>query len=255
MKYINPLSRKGLVCRFSDYIISKLNEDSKGMIEVIDFRNIFVVSGVVDAKEPLDIRNISNEFYEKYKDLYKEERKAYSTIDLIEYKPFKTPNIISFDFNRSDRPLYKQAIINMVKNMPADNQAIDSIDYIDGLLLEINGIKPQWLNDRKTIYNQLSIKSEYPFGCSMNMGRMMMYKLEMVARKLFDSVPVDAITISYQFNENKLSVQSPSKKWDQTVSDIANDLFANMDFPEKEMNGYQIENDLDYPFILKPWLK
>jgi hypothetical protein len=71
MKYINTNSNRGLVNKLADHILSKINSDQEynSVIEVTDCGKFFVINGMTNSNEVLDMPKIADEFTEQNKEL------------------------------------------------------------------------------------------------------------------------------------------------------------------------------------------
>ena len=93
MKYINTLSKEGLVNLFADYIIKNINPIHKSRFQVIDFKSFLVVYGSTSSDVVIDLNKLRDEFIEENKNLFDFlNLKSLSIIDLIDYREPITPN-------------------------------------------------------------------------------------------------------------------------------------------------------------------
>ena len=133
MRLINKNSRRGVVNLFADFILSKINNSHKSIIQVTDCGAFMVVNGLTTSEDLLDILKLKEEFVESFSDTLKSlEITDINIIDVIRYKQ------------------------------------------------EINSINKGWVMINKNHFkeesepiNEISISSEFPYGYSLDCGRLM----------------------------------------------------------------------------------
>lgn len=147
MNILSKNSRGYLVNSFADFIISKIPTKELSIIQVVDCENFYVVKGKTTYKEILDLNKVKDEFFEKNPDL-KNEKKLLNTIDIIDYgsKIVETEK-------------YKNIFFN-------SNNCFYSKNILDTPL-------------------ELIYTSSFPFGYSLDMGRLLYY----YAKKLIYNIP------------------------------------------------------------------
>ena len=135
MRLINKNSKRGIVNLFAEFILSKIDKNKDSIIQVSDVGSFYAVNGITTSEIFLDINLIRDEFTEKFKEI------------LIEL------NI---------------KLINVV----------DVINYNQ----KISNIETGWVKVNKIPFTQeyeplseISINSEFPYGHSLNCGRLMVY--------------------------------------------------------------------------------
>jgi len=69
MRYINPKSKRGLVNKFAEFILSELNKNKnhKTKIEVSLFDAFFVINGKTESQNLVDMSEVQKRFYENNK--------------------------------------------------------------------------------------------------------------------------------------------------------------------------------------------
>jgi hypothetical protein len=244
MKYVNPKSRKGLVCNMADFIIGKLDPSVKAIIEVTDHRNIFVVSGVIESDTTLNIKNISEEFYKKFNEIYNDERKTFNTIDLIEYRKLEPKKSLVFEFYNTKRSIYHLNQIEAAEGVFMNNSAVNSIDYGSNIIIEIDGVGDIENTGIKFINNDQSIKSEFPYGYSISTDRGVMYYLEGLSYKVFNDTQIEKLIAFYDVKNDKLKI-SP------TENDLTREPF--LEIFNKYIKEYDITKDMSEPFNGRKW--
>ena len=86
MKYINLKSNRGLVNKMADFILTKLTLEYDSVIEVTDCGKFFVINGMTNSKEVLEMSKIKEQFLEENKELLTEfGYENVNVIDLIMY--------------------------------------------------------------------------------------------------------------------------------------------------------------------------
>ena len=66
MRLINKNSRRGVVNLFADFILSKINNSHKSIIQVTDCGAFMVVNGLTTSEDLLDILKLKEEFVESF---------------------------------------------------------------------------------------------------------------------------------------------------------------------------------------------
>lgn len=92
--------RKTICNLLADFILLRLGDESKSIVQVIDSENFFIVKGKTDYKEILKLNEILDEFYKKYDQI---EPKQKNVIDLMEYDvELEFPNEFILKFKKSE---------------------------------------------------------------------------------------------------------------------------------------------------------
>ena len=155
MNIVARNSRLYLVNLLSDFIMNKIPSDSNSIIEVVDCENFYVVKGKTTSKEIIDLNKVKDEFLENNPEL-KNEKKLLNTIDLIDYNSKVSEiNSIKKIFYNSETCQFHQTQVDSFKG---DSSKI--LGYHGFVTEETEG---------------LIVKSNFPFGHSLRMGRLLYY--------------------------------------------------------------------------------
>ena len=258
MKLINLNSKKGIVNLFADYILKKIDTKSNSIIQVTDFNHFFIVNGITNHKEVLDIPKIKDEFISEYQDLIKKigYDENLSVMDLIKYdEKIKNETSIECEFYNSNRNIYSSTICDY--NFEDNN--IYSINYTDDFVYETSrGYKTSIMGFHQS---PLQITSEFPYGYSLSMGRTLLYYSEYISHNIMtlllgnklkillstEKTFEDEQEITIDFNEDFLSKNN--------VKSMILDVFDfNFETFNKKLESYDICDDIKKPTESKPWL-
>ena len=153
MRLINKNSKRGIVNLFAEFILSKIDKNKDSIIQVSDVGSFYAVNGITTSEIFLDINLIRDEFTEKFKEI------------LIEL------NI---------------KLINVV----------DVINYNQ----KISNIETGWVKVNKIPFTQeyeplseISINSEFPYGHSLNCGRLMVYYTQYMFNQVYSTIMTDEV--------------------------------------------------------------
>jgi len=152
-------SKGFLVNLLAEFILNKIDKNEKSIIKVVDCTNFIIVKGKTSSSDIIDLSKITEEFNSKYS----KDKKITHTIDLIEYNQEITPvNEINHTYFNSDNCSYHQEQIDLYTS---------STDF-KYKLIEIK--------EDEMVYS-----SEFPFGYSLNQGRLLYY----YGKHIFYSIP------------------------------------------------------------------
>lgn len=260
MKLINLNSKKGIVNLLADYILEHIDKKYESIIQVIDSNYFFLVYGITESIEILDLNNLKVEFVNEYKELLVSN--GYSSniniMDLIKYneKPIKSPNrSLWVKLYNSERPLYHSKVLNNeLKN------SIFSVDYTTELEYEIE-LTSTFSTSVKNKSSELLINSEFPYGYSLQTGRSLLYYSEYIMNQLFSTIFVNSIDL-YITNEKTTDdeqnievVLNDYPVIESTVKSIILDNFTfNFKQFESKLSNYNLCDDIKKPTEVKPWL-
>lgn len=247
MKFIVINSSRGLVNKFADYIISFIdpNKNNLSFIEVSFHNSFFVIVGKTESSTLLNLTEIKESFFESNSKLFEELKiKNFNIIDLIQYNQKLTPIDYSGEFYNSDKIVFKNEIIDFIKNNNLDG--LLSINYTDKLILE-----PSFntLNEFKelTTVPHLTILSEFPYGYSLKMGRVCHLYYENLSYQVLNKFGMDKIWFKSKtgLTENgdlNIKIESSSYYPNEKIKSLILDVF---DF---NFNKFKNENlkDFDY---------
>ena len=248
MKYINPNSKSGIINKFADFIVNHIDEKFNSIIEVSYLGNFFIIKGITESDSILNLQQIKESFIEKYNYLLSANGiNSINLIDIIQYNQ----KIISGDFNfklyKSDTPKFNQNVINHVRNNSL-NPNIESIDYDICILKEITSIITAEENEINNL-NQMSLKSEFPYGYSLGYGRLKLFYSEYIVNQIFNLINVDQIIFGFsdkKDNNGDLNIRIFSDSYlnENKIRSLILDVF---DFNiSKFKNEYLKDFDIEY---------
>jgi hypothetical protein len=221
MRKINKNSRRGVINLFADFILTKIDKKENSIIQVTDCGPFVVINGQTTSETQLDIPKITSDFFEWFSDILKE----------LDIKSFNTIDLIKYD-------------------------------------QEINNIEKGWVNVNKSIFveepeslYQLAITSEFPYGYSLNCGRLMTYYSHYIFNHMYSLLGVDEVDFYFTKEEDenedfKIKVVSNSKINSKTIKSLILDVFS-LDLREfnERIGDYDILQDILFPDQEKPYTK
>jgi hypothetical protein len=222
MRLINKNSKRGIVNLFADFILSKIKKTEKSIIQVTDCGPFMVVNGLTTSSEYLDINEIKNEFKESFSDLLKDlEMSDINTIDVISY-----------------------------------NQ-------------DINTIHKGWVMVNKKVFveepepeiSEISISSEFPYGYSLDCGRLNTYYSHYIMNHMFNLLGVDEVSFYFTTEQDesediKIKIISNSNVDKKSIKSLILDVFDfNMGTFRDCLSDYNLIDDILNPDGEKPYLK
>jgi len=260
MKYINLNSNRGLVNKLADFILTKLTHDYDSVIEVTDCGKFFVINGMTNSKEVLNMSKIRDEFTEQNKELItKFGYENINTIDLILYDvELEQKTDYWFTYYKSQRPSFSNEVQELAENT---NLNIWSITQTDKLNIELDYSETEIPNLTNFTYSPLTTTSEFPYGHSLNMGRLHYYYSEYISNHIFTIIDAKKIEfkISTKLNNDEdfdIDLISDSKLYSKDViKSLVLDVFDfNLNDFKFILSNYDFRDDLEKPFEPKPWL-
>ena len=218
MRLINKNSKRGIVNLFAEFILSKIDKNKDSIIQVSDVGSFYVVNGITTSEIFLDINLIRDEFTEKFKEI------------LIEL------NI---------------KLINVV----------DVINYNQ----KISNIETGWVKVNKIPFTQeyeplseISINSEFPYGHSLNCGRLMVYYSHYVFNQISSTIGSESMCIHFLpkvDDEVDIKVMTTSIYNPQTIRSLILDVFDfDLETFSDRMESYDLIQDILDPEGEKPYL-
>ncbi len=221
MRKINKNSRRGIVNLFADFILTRIEKKENSIIQVTDCETFFVINGQTTSETFLDIEKIKTDFSEWFGDILKD----------VGIEKLNT---------------------------------IDVIRYGE----EINNIEKGWVNVNKDVFveepepiYELAITSEFPYGYSLNCGRLMTYYSHYIFNHMYSLIGTDEVKFYFTKEEDededlKIKIVSDSKVDIQSIKSLILDVFS---FDLKEFNNvvkdYDLLQDILFPGKEKPYLK
>jgi hypothetical protein len=265
MRYINPNSRRGVVNKLADYILSKVDSTNKTRIQVTDFQSFYVVNGESQTDKVLDLNEIKEEFFEQNKDLLLSlDIKQFNIIDLIQYKEPIGQLDYYFDFYNSDRPSFHQSVINETLriDLPYVENHINSINYTHRVELEFGRSYTYTNLDTYHFTEFMSVSSEFPYGYSLNMGRLSFYYSEYICNQIFTPALLDKIEFKFtnqidSEDDINITIKTPKHpSGNSRVKSLILDVFDfNLSkFQNDYLNDYDLKSEINTQLSSKPWL-
>lgn len=260
MRYINPNSNRGLVNKMADFILKKITLDYDSVIEVTDCGKFFVINGMTNSKDVLDMSKVSDEFVDQNKELVsKFGYEKLNVIDLIMYDvELESKTDYSFTFYNTDRPIFSKRIHEFLKS---NDLNVWSISDNNGLEVELDYSESKTPSLVSFSYSPLTVSSEFPYGHSLTMGRLHYYYSEYICNHLFNVIKSNKINfkISTNLNEEEdfdIELYSETKHYpDKIVKSLVLDVFDfKLDNFKYLLSTYDLLEDLEKPFSVKPWL-
>jgi hypothetical protein len=221
MRLINKNSKRGITNLFADFILSKIDTSHKSIIQVTDCGPFMVVNGLTTSEDLIDILKIKEEFIEKFSDILK-----------------------SLDITN----------INI----------IDVIKYSQEISMNNKGwimVSKSPFNEESEPINELSISSEFPYGYSLDCGRLMTYYSHYVFNHMFNLLDVDEVSFYFTTEQDKnedlkIKVISNSKIDKNSIKSLVLDVF---DFDltnfKSRLDTYNLIDDILDPEGEKPYLQ
>ena len=221
MRLINKNSKRGITNLFADFILSKIDTSHKSIIQVTDCGPFMVVNGLTTSEDLIDILKIKEEFIEKFSDILK-----------------------SLDITN----------INI----------IDVIKYSQEISMNNKGwimVSKSPFNEESEPINELSISSEFPYGYSLDCGRLMTYYSHYVFNHMFNLLDVDEVSFYFTTEQDKnedlkIKVISNSKIDKNSIKSLVLDGF---DFDltnfKSRLDTYNLIDDILDPEGEKPYLQ
>lgn len=264
MRYINPKSRRGVVNKFSDFILYEIQKEKKykTIIEVSDFKNFLVIAGKTESKSILDLTELKERFYEENKQTMIDlDYERINTIDLIEYDrtDFNESFESYFEFHSTIRPLFHEKVLNYVYNHI--DVPYNSLDFKKELVFDLEYGD---LTEPNSLFNKnyLCVTSEFPYGYSLDSGRAHYYYSEYICNQLFSSIKTDKITFKFTDIKNEdgdldIQIISSSPFLTDKVRSMVLDVFDfNITrFINTTLKNYDLSQEIDTQLHTKPWLK
>jgi hypothetical protein len=221
MRLINKNSRRGIANLFADFILSKIKRTEKSIIQVTDCGAFMIVNGLTTSNEYLNINEIKNEFKESFGDVLKElEMLDLNTIDVIRY-------------NEDIKPIHKGWVI-------------------------VN--KNTFVEEPDPDISEISISSEFPYGYSLDCGRINTYYSHYIMNHMFNLLGVDEVSFYFTNEEEdedlKIKIVSDSKIDKKSIKSLILDVFDfDMDSFRERLSDYNLIDDILNPNRDKPYLK
>lgn len=250
MKLYNTQSKEGFINLFADEILKQFGLDTHTIINVINVDNFIIIKGITDSKKIIDIHEFKLKYHEENKDyLNSIGIQSLNTIELIEYKESIQPkDYLWFKYYKSDRPVFSQKQITY----SGEYISIDQSNFLEVLGNNTTDVEPQ---------NYLYTSSEFPYGYSLPMGRLLMYYGEMIYYNTKSSFPSDnvAFKITTKKHSDDFAIEfsgstSPTKTNEKMKSSILDLFDFDLENFRKVLDGYDVQDDIKKQVGPKPWL-
>ena len=222
MRLINKNSRRGIVNLFADFILSKIKKTEKSIIQVTECGAFMIVNGLTTSNEYLNINDIKNEFKESFGDVLKElEMLDLNTIDVIRYS---------------------QDITTIHKGWVIVNKDV-------------------FVEEPEPDISEISISSEFPYGYSLDCGRINTYYSHYIMNHMYNLLGVDEVSFYFTNEEDndedlKIKIVSDSKINKKSIKSLILDVFDfDMDSFRERLSDYNLIDDILNPNEDKPYLK
>ena len=221
MRKINKNSKRGIVNLFADFILTRIDKKENSIIQVTDCESFMVIHGQTTSKDVLDLDKVKADFFEWFKDI----------LDEVGIKQINTLDIIRYGE-------------------------------------EINNIDKGWVNVNKEVFteeeepvHQLSISSEFPYGYSLNCGRLMTYYSHYVFNHMYSLMGVDDLKFYFTKEEDenedlKIKILSESRYNQGIVKSLVIDVFSfDLEEFKEYVKDYDLLQDILFPGKDKPYTK
>jgi len=221
MRLINKNSRRGVVNLFSEFVLSKINKSDNSIIQVTDCGPFFVVNGLTTSDSVLDLNKIKGEFIDWFSEVL-------TDVDI------STINVI------------------------------DLLKYGE----DINNIERGWVKVNRSLFveepepvSEMSVSSEFPYGYSLNCGRLMVYYSHYIFNHCYSSIGTDEVYFYFTKeldNDDDFKIKiitNKGEKIDRRVKSMILDVFDfNLDEFSTKLSKYELIQDIIDPVKSKPYL-
>jgi len=221
MRKINKNSRRGIVKLLADFILTRIDKKENSIIQVTDCEAFMVIHGQTTSKDVLDLDKIKADFFEWFKDI----------LDEVGIENINTIDIIRYD-------------------------------------QEVNSIEKGWVNVNKEVFveepepiHELNVSSEFPYGYSLNCGRLMTYYSHYVFNHMYSLMGVDNVNFYFTKEEDenedlKIKIVSDSKYNKDIINSLVLDVFSfDLEDFKDYVNDYDLLQDILFPGKNKPYTK
>ena len=256
MKLYNLNTKDGFVNLFADTILKEFGfDDSNTIIEVINLENFIIIKGITDSKKIVDVHEFKLKFLEDNKEyLEKIGISHINTIELIEYKDSVDPiEHIWMKYYNSDRPVYSQKQISTINDsLSFSNQS----EFLELTYDENSEHLSDFIPTKK-----LHQSSNFPFGYSLSMGRLLMYYGEMIYYNTKSSFQTNCVAFKVTTNKSvddfdiRFSGSTSQTKSNDKMKSAILDLFDfDLDTFYSKFSDYNMMDDIKKQLGPKPWL-
>ena len=221
MRKINKNSKRGIVNLFADFILTRIDKKENSIIQVTDCESFMVIHGQTTSKDVLDLDKVKADFFEWFKDI----------LDEVGVKQINTLDIIRYG---------------------------EEINNIEKGLINVN--KEVFTEEEEPVH-QLSISSEFPYGYSLNCGRLMTYYSHYVFNHMYSLMGVDDLKFYFTKEEDenedlKIRIVSESRYNQDIVKSLVLDVFSfDLEEFKEYVKDYDLLQDILFPGKDKPYTK
>jgi len=220
MRKINKVSRRGVVNLFADFILTKFKKEDNSIIQVTDCGSFVVVHGMTTSSEILDLQLVKSELPTWFDDIL-------SQVGML-------------NFSTIDLIKYEQDVPNLEKGLVMVNKDV-------------------FVEEEEPFYD-LSLSSEFPYGYSLNCGRLMTYYSHYIFNHMYSLLGVDQVNFYFTKEEDKnedykIIVSSNSRLDKNKIKSLILDVFDfDLESFKHVVSTYDFTKDIDNPLESKPWL-
>lgn len=204
---------------FAEFLLSKIPNNEISKFQIIDCENFFIVKGETTSKELLNLKEIKDEFFDRFEIKFPE-KKIFNTIDLINYEVdlTETEEISVMFYNSNDL-----------------------------------------LSPYQTKTENLYISSEFPYGFSMKQGKNLFYYTKHLTYNLQLKLYFQFLQIKLSKIKSKVNLEiyldGSLENDDKVTSSILDCFDFNLEYFEKLYGDcdnfhHTLENS-EYEFIKK----
>ena len=221
MRKINKNSRRGIVNLLADFILTRIDKKENSIIQITDCEAFMVIHGQTTSEEVLDIEKIKTDFFEWFKDILGE---------------VGINNINTFDVIK-----YGQEIKNIERGW-------------------VNVSKEVFIEEPEPIH-ELNVSSEFPYGYSLNCGRLMTYYSHYIFNHMYSLMGVDDVKFYFTKEEDenedlKIKIVSDSKYNKDIINSLVLDVFSfDLEDFKDYVKDYDLLQDILFPGKDKPYTK
>jgi hypothetical protein len=221
MRKINKNSRRGIVNLLADFILTRIDKKENSIIQVTDCEAFMVIHGQTTSKDILDLDKIKADFFEWFKDI----------LDKVGIENINTIDIIRYD-------------------------------------QEVGSIEKGWVSVNKEVFveepepiHELNVSSEFPYGYSLNCGRLMTYYSHYVFNHMYSLMGVDNVNFYFTKEEDenedlKIKIVSDSKYNKEIINSLVLDVFSfDLEDFKDYVKNYDLLQDILFPGKDKPYTK
>ena len=221
MRKINKNSRRGIVNLLADFILTRIDKKENSIIQITDCEAFMVIHGQTTSEEVLDMEKIKTDFFEWFKDI----------LDEVGISNINTIDVIR----------YGQDIKNIEKGWVSVNKEV-------------------FVGEPEPIH-ELNVSSEFPYGYSLNCGRLMTYYSHYVFNHMYSLMGVDDVKFYFTKEEDenedfKIKIVSDTKYNKDIIKSLVLDVFSfDLEDFKDYVKDYDLLQDILFPSKDKPYTK